>query len=66
MCHALLSNSTFSSTFLQLVTVAMIFVVVPVTTSTVERSFSNTKLVKTRLRNRLGDTSLDQAMRVIQ
>jgi len=45
--------------------VAIILVVVPVTTATVERSFSdNMKLVKTRVRNRLGDTSLNQAMRV--
>jgi len=62
--HALLSNSTYQSTFLQLVTVAMILVVVSVNTATVERSFSDKKLVKTRLRNRLGYTSLDQAMRV--
>jgi len=40
---------------------AMILVVVPVTTATVKSSF-DMKLVKTRLKNRLGDTSLDQAM----
>ena len=42
----------------------MILVVVPVTTATVERSFSDMKLVKTKLRNHLEDTSLDQAVRV--
>ena len=62
--HALLSNSTFQSTFLQLVTVAMILVIVPVTTATVDRNFSNMRLVKTRSRNHLVDTSFDQAMRV--
>jgi len=41
----------------QLVTVAMILVVVPVTTATGERSFRDMKLVKTSLRNHLGDTS---------
>jgi len=42
-CPIQLSNLLF-----QLVTVAMILVVVPVTAATVERSFSDMKLVKTR------------------
>jgi len=42
----------------------MILVVVPITTATVHRSFSDMTLVKTRLRNHLGDTSLDHTMRV--
>jgi len=37
----------------------MILVVIPVTTATVERSFRDMKLVKTRLVNRLGDTNLE-------
>jgi len=45
--------------------VAMILVVVPLTTATVERRFSDMNLVKTGLRNHLGDTSSDQAVRVI-
>ncbi len=40
---------------------ASLCVVLPVTTATVERSFSDMKLVKTRLRSRLSE---DQAMRV--
>ena len=62
--HALVSNSTLSSAFPNLATLAMIISVLPITTATVERSFSDMKLVKTRLRNRLGDETLDQAMRV--
>ncbi len=38
--------------------------VLPVTTATVERSFSDMKLVKTMLRSRLSEETLDQAMRV--
>ena len=39
----------------------MIVSVIPVTTCTVERSFSQ---VKTRLRNRLGDETLDMLMKI--
>ncbi len=38
--------------------------VLPETTATVERSFSDMKQIKTRLRNRLGEDTLDQAMRI--
>ena len=62
--HALISNSSFSSAFPNIVTLANIVSVLPVATATVERSFSNMKLVKTRLRSQLGDDTLDQAMRV--
>ena len=61
---ALVSNSTLGSAFPNLVTLASIVSILPVTTATVERSFSNMKLVKTRLRNQIGDDTLDQAMRV--
>ena len=43
---------------------ALLQLVLPVTTATVERSFSDMKLVKTRLRSRLGENTLDQLMRV--
>ena len=55
---------TLASAFPNLVTLASIVSILPVTTATVERSFSNMKLVKTRLRNQIGDDTLDQAMRV--
>ncbi len=45
----------------RLATIAMLL---PVTTATVERSFSDMKQIKTRLRNRLGEDTLDQAMRI--
>ena len=43
----------------------MIISVIPVTTCTmVERSFSQMKLVKTRLRNLLGDETLAMVMKI--
>ncbi len=36
----------------------------PVTTATVERSFSSMKLIKTRLGNRMGENTLEYAMRI--
>ena len=38
--------------------------VLPVTTATVERSFSDMKLIKTRLRSRLGEEILNHTMRI--
>ena len=60
----LLTNDTIRAAFPNLVTLASLAVTLPVTTATVERSFSDMKLIKTRLRNRLGEESLDQAMRI--
>ena len=50
--------------FPNLVILASLAIILPVTTATVERSFSDMKLIKTRLRNRLGEESLDQTMRI--
>ena len=61
---SLLQNDTLKAGFPNLERLASIAIVLPVTTATVERSFSDMKLIKTRLRNRLGEYSLDQAMRV--
>ena len=36
----------------------------PVGTATIERSFSQMKIIKTRLRNRLNDTNLKRLMRI--
>ena len=41
------------------------FVTLPVVTATVERSFSQMKFVKTRLRNRLSDINLARLMRIV-
>lgn len=62
--NVLLSNDTLTSTFPNLATLAMIVSVIPVTTCTVERSFSQMKLVETRLRTRLGDETLDMLMKI--
>ena len=60
----LLTNDTIGAAFPNLVTLASLAVILPVTTASVERSFSDMKLIKTRLRNRLGEESLDQTMRI--
>ena len=43
---------------------AEILEVLPVTTATVERSFSSMKLIKTRLRSRMGEETLEHTMRI--
>ena len=60
----LLTKDTIRAAFPNLVTLASLAVTLPVTTATVERSFSDMKLIKTHLRNRFGEESLDQAMRI--
>ena len=52
--HRLLTNDTPCAGFPNLAKLAPIGLVIPVTTATVERAFSDMKLVKTRLRSRLG------------
>ena len=58
------TNETLKAGFPNLERLAALAMVLPVTTATVERSFSNMKLVKTRLRSWLGEDTLDQALRV--
>ena len=58
----LLTNDTIRTAFPNLITLASLAVILPVTTATVERSFSDTKFIKTRLRNRLGEDNLGQTM----
>ena len=55
-------NSHTATAFPNLAKVAAIVNVLPVTTATVERSFSATKLIKTRLRSRLGADALEHTM----
>ena len=50
--------------FPNLAKVATILEVLPVTTATVERSFSSMKLIKTRLHSRMGEKTFDHAMRI--
>ena len=59
-----MASDTLSAGFPNLVKLASIAVVLPVTTATVERTFSDMKMVKTRLRSRLGEDTLDYALRI--
>ncbi len=56
-----MSTKTF---FPNLARLAAILIVLPVTTATVERTFSSMKLIKTQLRNRMGENTLEYAMRI--
>ena len=55
----LLGNGEIYAAFPNLAKIAAILEVLPVTTATVERSFSNMELLKTRLRSRMSEETLD-------
>ena len=50
--------------FPNLVKLLQIYQIIPLTTATVERSFSTLKLVKSNLRNHLKEDTLDWCMRI--
>ena len=50
--------------FPQLSDLAKVCLSIPVGTASVERSFSQMKMIKTRLRNRLGEQNLAHLMRI--
>ena len=54
----------YLSIFPQMFSLMNILLAIPMSTATVERSFSQMKLVKNRLRNRHSDVSLPQHMRI--
>ena len=56
--------STYSGIFPEMIKLLNIMLTLPVGTVTVERSFSQTKMIKTRLRNRLLDANLQHLIRV--
>ena len=60
----LASNEMMKTMFPNLSTLATISLSIPVATASVERSFSQMKLIKTRLRSRLCDTSLSHLMKI--
>ena len=60
----LTSNEMLKTMFPNLNTLASISLSIPVATASVERSFSQMKLIKTRLRSSLSDSSLSSLMKV--
>ena len=56
-------SGTYSEIFPEIFKLLEILLALPVGTATVERSLSEMKLVKTRLRNRLSDSNLSRLMR---
>ena len=57
-------NADIATAFPNLTKVAAIVNVFPVTTATVKGSFSAMKLIKTRIRGRLGEDSLEHTTRI--
>ena len=58
------TNSMLETMCPSLSTLAKVCLTIPVGTASVERSFSQMKLIKTRLRNHLGDTNLSHLMKI--
>ena len=61
----LTTNSMLIAMFPNLSVIANICLSIPVGTASVERSFSQMKMIKTRLRNRLGKMSLSLLMKIV-
>ena len=62
--HELVTNETLISMLPHLNTLESICLTIPIGTASVERSFSQMKMIKTRLRNRLGEKSLSHLMKI--
>ena len=60
----LVTNDMLTAMFPNLSTLGNICLSIPVSTASVERSFSQMKLLKTRLRNCLSDSSLLHLMKI--
>ena len=60
----LLNSADIIVAFPNLAKLAAILMVLPVTTAKVERTFRSMKLIKTRLRSRMGESTLNHAMQV--
>ena len=58
------SETMMVSMFPNLSTLAKIYLTIPVSTASVEKSFSQMKMIKTRLRNRIGESSLSNLMKI--
>ena len=62
--HELVTNDMLKTMFPNLNIIANICLSIPVSTASVERSFSQMKMIKTRQRNRIGETSLSHLMKI--
>ena len=60
----LTTNEMLITMFPNISTLANVCLSIPVGTASVERSFSQMKLIKTRLRNRTGESSLSYLMKI--
>ena len=60
----LVTNDMLKTMFPSLNTLANVCLSIPVGTASVERSFSEMKMIKTRLRNRIGESSLSHLMKI--
>lgn len=60
----LCSNMAISSIFPNMSAFAQVCRVIPIHTADVERTFSQLKLIKTRIRNRLAESTLDSLLRI--
>ena len=60
----LASNDMIKTLFPNISKIGAICLSIPVTTASVERSFSQMKLIKTRLRSSLNDKSLSNLMKI--
>ncbi len=58
------SSDAYTEIFPAIFTLMNLILSLPVGTATVERTFSQMKLVKTRLRNRISDSNLPKLMRI--
>ena len=58
------TNSMMQTMFPNLRILPNVCLTIPVGTASVERSFSNMKIVKSRLRNRLGEDNLSYVMKI--
>ena len=61
---AIQSSDAYGGIFPEMLKLMNIILALPVGTATVERSFSQMKMIKTRLRNRLNDSNLTRLMRI--
>ena len=58
------TNSMMQTMFPNLSNLANVYLTIPVGTASVEHSFSHMKMVKSRLRNRLGEANLSYLMKI--